>query len=143
MERFENKVAVVTGASAGIGAACVLDLVKSGMFVVALARREGPLNDLKLGLPEHLQFKMFPKKCDVTVEKEVSSVFKWTINHLGPVHVLVCSAGVLKLTQLSGTIDTYKIRDTVETNIMGVTYCVREAYQQMKAHNIDGHRSSL
>ena len=44
MERWENKVAVITGATGSIGSAIAKELVKSGMVVCALARKKDKVN---------------------------------------------------------------------------------------------------
>lgn len=139
MERWINKTAVVTGASSGIGAAIAIDLVKSGMQVVALARRDDRLNEIKDGLQEHLKSKFHPMKCDLTKESDVINVFKWVNDHLGGVHVLVNNAGILRNTQLVNASNTEDIRAVIDTNIMGVLHCTREAFQSMKAREIAGH----
>ncbi|CAD7079068.1 unnamed protein product [Hermetia illucens] len=140
MERWQNKVAVVTGASVGIGAAIAVDLVKNGFIVIALARRKERLKENQKALPESLQSRYHPKQCDVTSEDQVKDTFAWIETTFGGTNVLVNNAGVLSLgAELSGTDNTRAIRNTVETNIMGAVYCVREAFNSMRKCNIDGH----
>lgn len=139
MDRWKNKAAIVTGASSGIGAAVALDLVRAGMIVIALARREDRLKELKEKLSEDLQTKLHPVKCDVSDEEEVKETFKWVDETFDGIHVLVNNAGVLKATKLISEGNTSDIRSTIDTNIMGVFYCTREAYRSMKSRNIAGH----
>ncbi|CAD7079059.1 unnamed protein product [Hermetia illucens] len=140
MERWQNKVAVVTGASAGIGAATAADLVKNGFIVVALARREERLLANQRALPENLQSQYHPRRCDVTNEDEVKNTFAWIEAKFGGTDVLVNNAGTIAMgVELSGKDNTQTIRNIVETNIMSVVYCVREAFSSMKKRNFDGH----
>lgn len=139
MERWRNKTAVVTGASSGIGAACAIDLVKAGMIVAALGRREYRLNELKIKLPEELQGRIHVIKCDVTQESQVLEAFKWVNDNLGAVNVLVNSAGICNQAELVGKNCTKFIKESVDTDITGTVYCVREAFNQMKENNVAGH----
>lgn len=139
MERWRHKIAVVTGASSGIGAACVKDLVTSGVTVAALARRECKLNEMRNSLPEELREKVHLLKCDVTVENDVISAFKWIKENLGSTHILINSAGTADSIYLCGLYCSKQIQKTIDTNVMGTMLCVREAFNQMKQDNIDGH----
>lgn len=140
MDRWQNKVAVVTGASSGIGAAVAQDLVKAGLIVVALARREERLRENKGKLEVPLRARYHPIKCDVTKDAEVKAVFSWVENNLGGVDILVNNAGIARLgVQLSDPDNTQVINDVVDTNIKATAYCVREAFISMKTRNFDGH----
>lgn len=139
MERWNGKVAVVTGASAGIGAAMVVDLIKSGLIVVGLARRSERVEALKKKIPSHLSGKLHAVKCDVSNEDDIKNAFAWIENKLGGVDILVNNAGIIRATQLINADNSDFIRDTVETNILGVVWCTRAAFQSMKKRNVDGH----
>ena len=76
MDRWQSKVAVVTGASSGIGAATVKDLIKAGLKVVGLARRHEKIIEIRKSLPENQQSNMYAMKCDVTDEHSVNETFK-------------------------------------------------------------------
>uniref|UniRef100_A0A6P4F5P3 Farnesol dehydrogenase-like n=1 Tax=Drosophila rhopaloa TaxID=1041015 RepID=A0A6P4F5P3_DRORH len=95
MDRWLNRVAVVTGASSGIGSACCKDLVAKGMVVVGLARREERLKQLKESLPADQQARFHGHKCDVSVEQQVVDAFAWVDEALGGADVLVNNAGII------------------------------------------------
>ncbi|CAD7079474.1 unnamed protein product [Hermetia illucens] len=140
MERWHNRVAVVTGASSGIGAAVAEDLVKAGLVVVALARRESRLQENKKSLPTDLQSRYHPIKCDVTNEDDVKKAFAWVDETLGGTDILVNNAGTFHYGEnLIDPGNTEIIRKTLDTNVTAVVFCVREAFNSMKKRNFDGH----
>lgn len=140
MERWVGKIAVVTGASAGIGAAIVVDLVKAGCIVVGLARRQERVEELKTKVLASATGKLHALKCDVSNEEDIKSAFAWIENNLGAVHILVNNAGVVRTAKLIDADNSVPLREVIDTNIMGLVFCTREAFQSMKKHNVDdGH----
>lgn len=110
MERWSGKLAVVTGASAGIGAGICIELVKSGMIVVGLARREERIESLKTEIPNELRKNLHALKCDVSKEEEIIQVFKHIDDQFGGVSVLVNNAGVSIRSSLLEREDSKKSR---------------------------------
>ncbi|XP_023166806.2 farnesol dehydrogenase [Drosophila hydei] len=141
MDRWSNRVAVVTGASSGIGAASAKDLVAKGMIVVALARRENRLQELKAQLPPDQAKRFYYRVCDVAVEQQVIDTFAWIDKELGGADVLVNNAGIVRSdTFLVDQGNSEAMRAILDTNVLGVTWCTREAFQSLQRRKIDdGH----
>lgn len=142
MERWAGKTAVVTGASSGIGAAIVIDLLRAGVNVVGLARRKERMDQLQNDA--HLQNtpklgKLFAVKCDLTQEAEIKQAFEWIEANLSGVDILINNAGIIKTMNLFDADNTESLRQTIDTNVIAVAICAREAFQSMRKHNIDGH----
>ncbi|MET0594294.1 MAG: SDR family oxidoreductase [Polyangiaceae bacterium] len=116
----ERRVAVVTGANRGIGAAIARQLAQTGMHVVATARREGlgreATDDLKKA---GLSASFFP--LDVTSDESVAALAAHLRNEFGLVDVLVNNAGVALdkwVPALEVSMDQFIA--TYETNVFGV-----------------------
>lgn len=139
MNRWVGKVAVVTGASSGIGAAIAKDLTKSGMITVGLARKADQIDRMKLELPETCQNNLIGHKCDVRSEDEIKSAFNWIEKNYGGVDVLVNNAGIYRLTMILNENNSNDINDLVKTNFLSSVFCIREAFRSMKTRTDPGH----
>lgn len=139
MNRWIGKVAVVTGASAGIGAAITVDLVNAGCIVVGLARRPERVDELQSKCTATAKGTLHSFRCDVSKEADILAAFSWVEKHLGGVDILVNNAGILKTTNLVDAGNTQAIRDVLDTNVMGVVLCTREAFQSMRRREVAGH----
>jgi NADP+-dependent farnesol dehydrogenase len=132
LDRWVGKVAIVTGASGGIGAAIAQQLVEEGLQVVGLARRSERVEELAKKL-HGKKGKLHAVKADISKEEDILNAFKWTSDNLGPVHVLVNNAGVAENTNLTTQGDTKKWKNVFDTNVMGLCIATREAVNIMKA----------
>lgn len=106
-----------------------------------MARRVERVEELAQKLSS-LKGNLYPFKGDVSDEQDIKKIFKWSLENLGPVHILVNNAGVHFRTSLIDC-DTEPWRKTVETNFLGVVIASSEAIKIMRDHNIDGHIISI
>ncbi|PSN57036.1 Farnesol dehydrogenase [Blattella germanica] len=138
MERWQGRVAVVTGASSGIGAAIAEELVKKGLNVVGLARRVERIRDLATSLLREAG-KLHAFRCDVSREEEVKTAFEWVKYNLGGVDILVNNAGCVNHHSLiEGPMDAW--REIMDLNVLGLCMCTQQALQIMKENEVnDGH----
>nr|CAD7461194.1 unnamed protein product [Timema tahoe] len=138
MERWSGRVALVTGASAGIGAAIVRELVKNGLIVVGLARRAELVEELSTEL-KGAPGKLHALKGDVSKEEDILAAFDWVKKNLGRIDVLVNNAGVLYLSMLTDG-ETSHWKQIFDLNVLGLSICTREAFKLMKEKGVDdGH----
>ncbi|KAF4522426.1 hypothetical protein B566_EDAN012326, partial [Ephemera danica] len=93
MERWVGRVAIVTGASAGIGADIARLLAENGMRVVGVARRVHRVQELAEEM-KGCKGEIHAVHGDVTKEEDVLRVVKWTRDTLGGADVLVNNAGI-------------------------------------------------
>lgn len=137
MNRWKDKVAIVTGASAGCGASIVEQLVEHGLKVVGLARRKEKIEQLAKKL-EGKRGTLYALKADISKEEDILEAFKWVKENLGPVHILVNNAGIARASNLIDG-DTKAWKEVFDTNVLGLTIATREAVKDMRANNVDGH----
>lgn len=90
-------VALITGASSGLGHALALALAREGWDVAALARREGLLRELS-GRIEGMGRRAVGLPCDVTDPTAVRTAVERCLATLGPVDLLVVNAGISEST---------------------------------------------
>ncbi|XP_064614297.1 dehydrogenase/reductase SDR family member 11-like [Liolophura sinensis] len=138
MERWAGRVALVTGASAGIGAALTRKLVKDGMKVAVCARRLDRLEALRDELKGE-PGAVLPIQCDLRKEDEILAMFEKIKVTWGGVDVCVNNAGMNRNAPLlSGSTDDW--RHIIDVNVLALCICTREAVKSMQERGVDdGH----
>ncbi len=133
---LNGKVAVVTGASSGIGEATVRSLAAEGAAVVAGARRKERLD----GLVEEVTRdggKAIAVECDVADEQQPHALVDQAVEEFGGVDILINNAGVMLLSKVEkGLSDEW--RQMFDVNVLGLLYATDAALEAMKRQG-SGH----
>lgn len=122
---LHGKVALVTGASSGIGRATALALAQRGATVVAGARRADRLADLQQELAG-AGAKALAVDLDVTQEGSCQEAVARATESFGRLDIVVNNAGVMLLGTIVGA-DTEDWRRMIDTNVLGLMYMTHAA----------------
>jgi len=138
---LSGRVAVITGASSGIGAAVAAALVKEGAHVALAARRIEALTSIKKTLERTSGAKIITHQTDVTQKAQVESLMRAATNELGPIDILVSCAGVMYFTMMAN-VQTEQWEQTVDVNCKGLLHCLSSTIPSMLARGT-GHIVSI
>jgi NADP-dependent 3-hydroxy acid dehydrogenase YdfG len=130
MPKLDGKVAVVTGASSGIGEATAGALAAEGAAVVVAARREDRLDELveRIGNDGG---RVLAAVCDVTDESQAHGLIQKAVEEFGGVDILVNNAGVMLLSSVGKGLSE-EWRRMFDVNVMGLLYATDAAIEAMR-----------
>lgn len=134
--KLSGKVALVTGATSGIGETTALALAAEGARVAIAARRVQRLNDLAERI-RRTGGEALPIETDVADEAQASGMVERVLRESGRLDLLLTVAGVGVAAPFQNT-TTAEYRQMVDVNILGVLYPIHAALPAMKRQG-DGH----
>jgi NADP-dependent 3-hydroxy acid dehydrogenase YdfG len=135
MERWRGRVALVTGASSGIGRAAATLLAREGMRVAVCGRRVERLEALA---PELGSAELLTLGADLRDERQIIRMFERVRAEWGGVDVLINNAGLGHDAPLTSG-STADWREMLEVNVLALCVCTREAISDMRRRGDDGH----
>ena len=126
---IKDKVAIITGASSGIGYTTALTLSKAGAKVVIGARRTDKLEKLEAEIKKN-GGEVLSQKLDVTKKSDCDLLVDATLKKWGSVDILVNNAGLMPLSFIKNLkVDEWD--QMIDVNIKGVIYCIAAVIPHM------------
>jgi NADP-dependent 3-hydroxy acid dehydrogenase YdfG len=136
--RLEGTVALVTGASSGIGHATALELAREGASVALVGRREDRLTGLAAEISD-AGGKALVVPADITTAQAAAEAVERTVEGLGRLDTLVNNAGLMLLGPTPGA-DLDEWRRMIDINLMGLVYSTHAAIPHLVKAASDGPR---
>ena len=130
--RLDGKIALVTGASSGIGAQTAKLFSSLGAKVIAAARREDRLQDLANQYPD-----VIAVKCDVGVEADCKNLVDTIINEYGKIDILINNAGISDpIPALEEDLDQFK--RVIQIDLISCFHLAQLCAQHMETQETGG-----
>ncbi|MDT0620793.1 glucose 1-dehydrogenase [Croceitalea vernalis] len=126
MRRLENKVAIITGATSGMGLQTAKRYLKEGAKVVLTGRSQEKLDALK----GEIQGDYLLVKAEASSVTDSEELIKTTINTFGKIDILFLNAGIFRVETIDGL--TEELFDEVyNINVRGPLFTVKAAYNEL------------
>jgi NADP-dependent 3-hydroxy acid dehydrogenase YdfG len=137
---LDGTVALVTGASSGIGAAAATALAAQGAAVALAARRTDRLEAVAAGIRDQGGTALVLES-DITDERQAAGAVERTVSELGRLDTLINNAGVMLLGPAADAPLT-EWQQMVELNVLGLLYCAHAALPHLLRAAADGPRQA-
>jgi len=121
---LKDKVAIITGASSGIGLATAREFAKVGCKLVVGARSIDKLQELEGELSYITE--IISVKCDVTIEADCKRLIEKSLERFGKIDILVNNAGI-SMRALFKDLELSVIKEVMDVNFWGTVYCTKYA----------------
>jgi 3-oxoacyl-[acyl-carrier protein] reductase len=131
---LKGKVALVTGASRGIGKALAIGFAAAGASVCCAARTKAQL-DRTVDEIRQNDGQAMAVVVDVTQEAEVQHMVQSTVNHFGKLDIVVLNAGGNYDDNAVEDSDSENWRKTIDLNLIGTYYCAKAAIPYLKQND--------
>ena len=128
---LQDKVAIITGGSYGIGKAAALSMAQKGARVVIVARRQNVLEEAAQDIRTATEGMVLPVQGDVAAADTASNVVKTTLDNFGRVDILVNNAGVSMAKPLEDVTDEDWESD-FELKVWGAVRLIRSVVPEMR-----------
>ena len=142
--KLNGQIAIITGASSGIGAGCAMELAKAGATVIVNypAAKSKEKTDRIIDQINASGGKASGYQCDVSKEDEVIRMFADTVKQFGTVDILINNAGLQRDAKfIEMSLDDWNF--VIGVNLTGQFLCAREAIREFLRRGDNGKSRSI
>jgi len=133
MQRFNDKVIVITGATAGLGRALVKAFANYPCHIAGLGRRSAALDSLGQEIADK-PAKYLPITCDVSNKENSRAAFDKIFETFGKVDVLINNAGITNISLFGSDSHVDIAKEVMDTNYFGMVNCTASAINSIKTN---------